>query len=87
MSTARMRLITAHGVEAIEIADEQQRSVVGRHSNAVGRFLATGDTDVLAPFVGVVIADRELLTDPHQLESWAAHGELEFEDLYDVTGW
>ena len=86
MSTYRMRLITTDGVKAVEIADEHERSTVGSHANAVAQFLATGDTNLLKPFDGIVIADRELLTDPDELEVWAAHGELQFEDVYDETG-
>ena len=86
MSTKKMRLITRDGIEGLEIADERDRSVVGSHANAVAQFLATGDTKPLKPFEGVVIADRQLLTDPDALEAWAARGELEFEEIYDATG-
>jgi len=81
-----MRLITTEGVKAEPVADEHERSLVGRHANAVGQFLATGNVDPLSLFDGVAIAGHPLLTDPDELERWAAHGELEFEDIYDATG-
>jgi len=86
MTAPQMRLITNDGVVAAAVADEAQRSLVGQHANAVAQFLATGDTKPLKPFEGVVIADRQLLTDPDELEAWAAQGELEFEDIYDASG-
>ena len=86
MTGPQMRLITSDGVIAAAVADETQRSLVGQHANAVAQFLATGDTKPLKPFDGVVIADHQLLTDPDALEAWAAQGELEFEDIYDVSG-
>jgi len=81
-----MRLITPSGVIAARIDNPDERSIVGRHANAVGRFLATGETDGLVPFRGVKIAGHQLQTEPDALEAWAAQGELEFEEIYDATG-
>jgi hypothetical protein len=81
-----MRLITSDGVQAVFIADEDERSLVARHANAVAQFLATGDTDPLVEFVDTEVAGHRLETDPDALEAWAAEGELEFEDIYNETG-
>lgn len=82
----KMRLITTDGVKAAPVADEHERSLVGQHANAIGQFLATGNADPLSTFEGVAVAGHSLLTDPDALETWAAQGELEFEDIYDATG-
>lgn len=84
-SPKKMRLITTRGVVARRVPDETDRSLVGRHASAVGRFLATGDTDVLAPFAEATVAGRRLESDPERLEAWASSGELEFEDLYPAS--
>lgn len=81
-----MRLITAEGIQAVPIADPHERSIVGGHANAVAQFLATGETKPLAPYEGVSLAGRRLLTDPDAIEAWAAQSELEFEDVYDASG-
>jgi hypothetical protein len=81
-----MRIISTHGVIAAEVDQPQDRTILGRHANAVGRFLATGDTDGLIEFVDTVVADHRPETDPDELEAWAAQGELEWEDIYNETG-
>ena len=83
MAAPIMRIITANGVEAVEVPDELDRSVLGGHANAVAQFLATGNTEPLMPYRGASVAGHRLQTDPGELEAWAAQGELEFEDIYD----
>jgi hypothetical protein len=86
MAGLNMRLITAEGVVARPIEDEHERSLVGQHANAVARFLATGEIEPLTRFDDVVIVGHKLLTDPDELEAWAAQGDLEFDQIYDSTG-
>ena len=86
MRNTKMRVITPEGVHVVEIPDRTHRSLLGGHANAVGHFLARGDTSVLAPYEGIEIMGHRLLTDPDALEAWAASGELEFQDLYDASG-
>ena len=86
MAEVNMRLITPGGVVAVPVRSPSDRSTVAGHANAVAKFLRTGDSRDLAPFVGVEIEGHELLTDLDELEAWAAWGELEFEDIYSATG-
>lgn len=81
-----MRIITREGVITESIPDKEQRSVIGRHANAVQHFLATGEAKRLRSFRRTTIAGHRLQTDLDALEAWAAQGELEFEDVYDSTG-
>lgn len=85
-SPERMRLITPDGVLAIDVHDQADRTLVAQHANAVRHFLDTGETEPLDPFRGVLVAGHQLLTDPDAIEAWAYEGELEFEDIYDLSG-
>lgn len=85
MNTKQMRLITRDGVVAVPVDDARDRSVVSGHAQAVARFLATGEAEVLEPFVGVEVEGHQLLTDPDALEAWAAQGELDFPEIYEAS--
>lgn len=86
MSSPTMRIITTTGVEAVEVPDELERSLVAGHANAIRHFLDTGSTDSLMPYRSLTVAGHTLQTDPDAIEVWAAEGELDFEDIYDQTG-
>jgi hypothetical protein len=78
-----MRILTASGVEDVDLEDTDARSAVGSYWNAVRRFLWTGQTDELERFTHTRIAGRPLLTDPDEIERLARIGELDFEDIYE----
>jgi hypothetical protein len=82
----QMRLLTHDGIIATDVPRGGQASTVGQYWNAVGTFLATGDVKPLAAFRDVEINGYRLLTDPDAIESWAAFGEPDFEDIYNETG-
>jgi hypothetical protein len=52
------------------------------HLIAVGRFLRTGDTELLKPFVGKRVGSVELLTDPDRLRELADADLVKLDALY-----
>jgi hypothetical protein len=88
MAAELMRMLTTSGVQvlAVEIGSEAA-SAIGRHWNAVKDFLHTGDTGGLEPFRGLRILGYRFETDPDRIERWAQRGELDFEDIYESSGW
>lgn len=79
----QMNVLTTMGVEVLFEVHRKDMSAVGKHWNAVQRFLATGETDQLRRFRGVKVGGRTLMTDPDEIEDWAAAGGLDFEDIYE----
>ena len=77
-----MYISSTEGVVERVVRGSRARSLVGRHHNAVERYLATGDTSALDPFVGKRVAGVELETAPTRLEDQFIAGELEFLELY-----
>ncbi len=76
------RVLTTEGPKNLTLRGSRVSSIVGRHWNAVQRFLATGDTHVLQAFQGKHVAGYELEANPDVIEREGRRGELEFEDLY-----
>lgn len=71
------------------VVDAEGASNLGRYMAAVGRFLATNDASILAPFEGqgVVNAFGQFLafeTDPNALYALDAKGELAFHQVYQI---
>lgn len=80
-----MRIASTRGVEERVTRGGNVRSLVGAHHSAVGRFLKTGRTEVLDPFVGKRAAGLTLETDPDALiELWRT-GQLDFIDIYSAV--
>jgi hypothetical protein len=79
----RMRILTRHGVEDVELKTFEAGSAVGSYWNAVRHYLWTGRTDALDEFDGVEIKGRLLLTDPDLIERYARIGELDVDDIYE----
>jgi hypothetical protein len=77
-----MRILTSDGVKDVELKTPEARSAVGSYWNAVQHFLATGETEPLEPWEGILIRGRLLLTDPDELERQAQIGELDIDDIY-----
>jgi hypothetical protein len=78
-----MNVLSTQGHLTVVVRGSRSASLVAEHANAVQRYLATGDTSVLAPFVGKRVAGLTLQTDPNEIEAFALSGELDFEDIYD----
>ena len=71
MTGPQMRLITSDALlPRLSPTKPHARSSASMQTPSHS-FFATGDTKPLKPFEGVVIADRQLLTDPDALEAWA----------------
>jgi hypothetical protein len=78
-----MRILTAEGVEDLELETFRARSIVGQHWNAIQHFLATGETDSLDLFQDLRIRGRRLLIDPDEIEQLARIGELDVDEIYE----
>jgi hypothetical protein len=82
----RMRaLVAGEGPRDVDVHTSREASIIARHWNAVKHFLWTGDPRRVARFKGVTVAGRPLETDPDAIERWARRGELDFEDIYELT--
>lgn len=91
MSSNTMRVLTARGVQFVEIDDPWERSTVARHWNAVRDFLENGDPSTLrrleanlitSPY-GVLVGDVELGFDLDANEREAFRGDVQFESIYE----
>ena len=60
----------------------KKAQLASQHLNAVGRFLRTGDTEWLKPFVGKRVGGVELLTDPDRLHVLGDAGLVKLDALY-----
>jgi len=87
---ARMRILTAGGIEDVELETFRARSIVGSYWNSVQRFLSPRDEadlqqaiDELEAFRGIRIRGRRLLTDLDEIERQARIGELDVDDIYE----
>jgi hypothetical protein len=81
-SYQRMSVLSIDGLRDIDVRGSRVRSLAGRHWNAIGRFAATGDVSVLAPFVGRSTGGVLLATDPDLLEEYLRSGDLDIDDIY-----
>ncbi len=82
---APMRAVTRAGLVLIPDLSDEQASLVGRHDNAVRRYLDTGDDSDLEEFDGVTVAGHELETSLDALDFYALINEIRFEDIYEET--
>ena len=69
-SYQRMSVLSAPGLQDVDTRGSRVRSLVSRHWNAVGQFLATGDMAVLGPFKGRRVGGVELATDLDVVEEY-----------------
>jgi hypothetical protein len=85
MTTSRpdMRVLTTRGVEMLAGLSDSDASTVGRHWNAVRRYLEYGYQTDLSNFQGVSVASRFLETDPDVIDWHALRGDVRFESIYD----
>jgi hypothetical protein len=64
------------------VRSSKQAQLASEHLIAVSRFLRTGDTEWLKPFVGKRVGGFELLTDPDRLRELAEAGLIKLDALY-----
>lgn len=81
-SYQRMSALSTDGLRDIDVRGSHSRSLVGQHWSAVGRFAATGDVTLLAPFKGKRVGGIELASDPDLIEEYLRQGELDIDDIY-----
>jgi hypothetical protein len=77
-----IRALTTEGLQDLEVADPDERSLAGSHWNEVKRYLGTGETGRLDEFEGRTVAGFELETDPDVIDEREADGELDIERIY-----
>ncbi len=78
-----MRAITRQGLVLLAGLSDSDASLVGRHDNAVRRYLDTGDDSGLDEFDDVTVAGHELETSLDALDFYALINEIRFEDIYE----
>lgn len=80
----RLPALTTKGLKQLDLTDSREASVVGRHWNAIGQGLS-GDWTKAATFKGTRVHGYALETDPNLIEPQAQRGELDFEDIYELS--
>lgn len=70
------------GYEPVAVRSWKRAQLAAEHLVAVGRFLRTGDTEWLKPFVGKRVGGVELLTDPDRLHELGDAGLVKLDALY-----
>jgi hypothetical protein len=80
---APLRVLTTTGVQVVSHLSDRDASAVGRHWNAVRRYLDFGEDNDLADFDGEDVAGHELETRLDAIEWHAIRGEIRFEDIYE----
>lgn len=73
------------GIVTVSVSGSRQASLIGRHWNAVNRYLTTGSDSELRWFVGRSVAGVEFETDLNAIDELAGAGELEFETIYEIA--
>jgi hypothetical protein len=81
-----MTVVGPGGVQhEVEVRGSRAASLVGEHWAAIGVYLDTGDDTRLRALEGKRVAGIWLETDPDTIEEWQRRGELELDDIYDLT--
>lgn len=70
------------GYVSVVVRSSKQAQLASEHLIAVNRFLRTGDTEWLRPFIGKQVGGVELLTDPDRLHELAEAGLIKLDALY-----
>lgn len=81
----RMTAITPDGPVTVEVRGSRAASLLGRHANAVQTFVQTGDARDLQAFSGKSVGGHELTTDLNVLRRLARRGELDVDEIYELT--
>jgi hypothetical protein len=80
---APVRVLTTEGPVFLVGLTAEAVSTVGRHWNAIRRYLDYGDASALPPFTALQVGGRFLVTDLAIIEWWAILGYVTFESIYD----
>ena len=80
----RMAVLTPGGMVDVETRTSGQRTLISEHSNAVRRFVNTGDATALAKFRGRQVAGVDFETDLAAIEAWGRIGEIDLDDIYSL---
>jgi hypothetical protein len=87
-----IRMLSTSGVVFLAAVTNTDAGIIGRHWNAVRRYLETGDSDDLEPFEQVRVTGRDdsgqarrvvLETDLDEIDRYAIRGDIRFESIYD----
>lgn len=85
-----MRFLDSKGVIPIEVKDSRTARKVGRYWTAVDRYLKTGDDSLLDPFRSASFQSNgetfEYITDLQLLQRLGNAGQVQFEEIYALTG-
>jgi hypothetical protein len=86
----RMAMVTKDRVIFIDVSDSGTASWIGRHHNAVKRYINHADDRGLSIFRGRGIRDaqgrfHEFVTDLDTLDALARIGEIEFDSIYELS--
>ena len=77
-----LSVLGPEGYVQVTVRSSKQAQLASAHLIAVGRYLRTGDTKWLNPFVGKRLGGVELLTDPDQIDAVADAGLVKLDALY-----
>jgi hypothetical protein len=77
-----LSVLGADGYQPVTVRSSKQAQLASQHLIAVGRFLRTGNTELLRPFIGKRVGSVELLTDPDRLRNFADAGLVKLDALY-----
>jgi hypothetical protein len=77
-----MRVLTTDGLRFLPDLSDREASVVGRHWNAVRRYLETGAVADVWRMEGTVVAGMRLETNLAEIEYHAIRGDMQFESMY-----
>lgn len=77
-----INVLSAEGYVPVTVRSSKQPQLASEHLIAVNRFLRTGDTEWLKPFVGKRVGGIELLTDPDRLHEFADADLIKLDSLY-----
>ncbi len=77
-----IRVLTTHGLQYPSDLNDGEASAVGRHWNAIRRYLETGAVVELTELEGTKVAGMRLETRIAEIEHHAIRGNVEFESIY-----
>lgn len=77
-----MNVLNSEGYIPVITRSSKQASLASQHLIAVSRFLRTGDTAWLKPFIGKRVGGVELLTDADRLGALADADLVKLDGLY-----